>query len=246
MTTLDVLIAVSLIPLVLLVIALWFDPVSRFPWHKIPELVLGPYVLYAAFAAWHFHASHSFVLVVTIVGVGLTIMGVVEKASGKLPSTTDKEFLKLLEGWLRGQSEVMIFVRYTRVAGKKSFEFFTSFSTLKTRLTQLEAETNVMAFRKPQLPVRGRVDDEFIGRCLSLIPAGSKFLVLETDPPMATQQWLFRHEAGEGHIESQEVLEGLRGRLVAVGPYPHVLKGGPDVISAYVPHQDGRVKAGVY
>ena len=110
----------------------------------------------------------------------------------------------------------------------------------------MKAETSVTVFRKPQLPLRDRVDDEFIGKCLSLIPAGSEFLVLETDPRMATQQWLFHHEAGESLDELQQVLEWLRGRLVAVGEYPPWLKDSADVISAYVPHQDRTVKAGVY
>jgi hypothetical protein len=140
----------------------------------------------------------------------------------------------------------MILVRYSRAAGSKSFEFFTSFAALRERLARLNAETSVTAFRKPQLPLRGRVDDEFIGKCLSSIPAGSEFLVLETDPRMAVQQWFSRYEAGESHDELRQVLEGLRGRLVAVGEYPQWLKDGPDLISAFVPHQDGTVKAGVY
>ena len=109
----------------------------------------------------------------------------------------------------------------------------------------MKAETSVTAFRKPQLPLRGCVDDEFIGKCLSLIPAGAEFLVQETDPRMATQQWSFHHEAGESLDELRQV-DGLRGRLVAVGEYPHGLKDSTDVISAYVPHQDGTVKVGVY
>jgi hypothetical protein len=63
---------------------------------------------------------------------------------------------------------------------------------------------------------------------------------------MAVQQWFSRYEAGESHDELRQVLEGLRGRLVAVGEYPQWLKDGPDLISAFVPHQDGTVKAGVY
>jgi hypothetical protein len=47
----------------------------------------------------------------------------------------------------------------------------------------------------------------------------------------------------ESPLELQRVLEGLRGRLVAVGEYPQWLKDRPDVISAYVPDQDGTVKA---
>ena len=110
-------------------------------------------------------------------------------------------------------------IRAIRVLRETSLSSFFSFAALRERLARLKAETSVTAFRKPQLPLRGRVDDEFIGKCLSLIPAGSEFLVLETDPRMATQQWLLHHEAGESSDELQQVLGGLRGRLVAVGEY---------------------------
>jgi len=246
MTTIDVLIAIPVIPLIPVFITWWLPWERWIPWGKLPKLVLGPYVLYAAFAAWHFHFNGWYVLIATFAGVILTIMGAVEKPPATLPSTTDKKFLKSLEEWLRGQSEVMILVRYSRAAGNKSFEFFNSFAVLKKRLAELKAATNVVAFRSPQLPLRGRVDDEFIGKCLSSIPAGSEFLVLETDPRMATQQWLFHHEAGGSVNELRHALEGLRGRLVAVGEYPQWMKDSPDVISAYVPYQDGTVKAGVY
>jgi len=225
----------------------WWLPWERWiPWGKLPKIVLGPYVLYAGFAAWHFHASDWFVLIAIVAGVILTIMGAVAEAPAILPSTTDNKFLKTLEDWLRSQQEIMILIRYSRAAGSKSFEFFTSFAALRERLARLKAETSVTAFRKPQLPRRGRVDDEFIGKCLSFIPAGSEFLVLETDPRMAVQQWFSYYEAGESHDELRQVLEGLRGRLVAVGEYPQWLRDCPDVISAFVPNQDGVVKAGVY
>jgi hypothetical protein len=120
-----------------------------------------------------------------------TFTGAVEESPPTLPSTTDKKFLKTIEDWLRGQSEIMILVRYSREAGNKSFEFFTSFAALRERLARLKAETSVTALREPQLPFRGRVDDEFISKCLGLIPTASEFLVLEIDPRMAKQQWLF-------------------------------------------------------
>jgi hypothetical protein len=201
MTTLDVLIAIPLVPLAPVFITWWLPWEWWIPWGKLPKLALGPYALYAAFAAWHFHASAWLVLLVVVVGVILTVMGAVEEPRATLASTTDKRFLKSLEDWLNGQSEIMILVPYSRAAGNKSFEFFSSFTMLKLRLAQLKAETSVTAFRKRQLPIRGPVDDDFISKCLSLIPEGSEFLVLETDPRMATQQWLCHHEAGESHDE---------------------------------------------
>jgi hypothetical protein len=164
----------------------------------------------------------------------------------RVTSTTDKEFLKTVEDWLRIQSEIMILIRYSRAAGSKSFEFFTSFAGLKERLHQLKAETCVTAFRQPQLPLRGFVDEVFIGKSLSFLPEGSEFLVLETARRTAGRESWFHHEAGESHDELRQTLEGLRGKPVAFGQYPPWNEDSPDVISGYVPDQGGIVKRGVY
>lgn len=111
MTTVDVLIAIPVIPLVPMFITWWLPWERWIPWGKLPKFVLGPHVLYAAFAAWHFHASAWFVLIMIVAGVVLTIAGGVEESPATLPSTTDKKFLKTVEDWLRGQSEIMILVR---------------------------------------------------------------------------------------------------------------------------------------
>ena len=81
MTTVDVLIAIPVIPLVPMFITWWLPWERWIPWGKLPKLVLGPYVLYAAFAAWHFHASAWFVLIVIVAGVVLTITGAVSVAT---------------------------------------------------------------------------------------------------------------------------------------------------------------------
>src|ERR1700751_3128475 len=131
MTTVDVLIAIPVIPLVPIFITWWLPWERWIPWGKLPKLALGPYILYAAFAAWYFHASGWFVLIVIVGGVVVTVMGAVEESPATLPSTTDKKFLNALESWLRDRSEIMILVRYSRAAGNKSFEFFTSFAALR-------------------------------------------------------------------------------------------------------------------
>ena len=63
------------------------------PWAKLPQLVLRPHVLYAGFAAWHFHFSDWFVLQVIVAGATLTIVGAVENPPEALPSTADQRFL---------------------------------------------------------------------------------------------------------------------------------------------------------
>jgi len=164
-------------------------------------------------------------------------------AMTQLTSTTDKEFLRTVNEWLFSRPEVLMLVRYSRAAGDKSFEFFTSFERLRGRLEELTPETSVTVFRERQLPLRGCVDDEFIGKCLNSVQAGLEFLVVETAPRTAGNESWFHHEAGESHEELREVLDGLRGQPVAVGEYPPWLERSLNVISAYVPEEDGSVSA---
>lgn len=143
------------------------------------------------------------------------------KQGSKQPiSTTDKEFLKTLENWLRSEPEIMILIRYSRAAENKSFEFFTSFAELGERLHQMKAETCVTAFRRLQLPLRGLVDDEFIDKCLSVIPDGSEYLLVETVRRTAGSESWFHDRAGVSHDELRQDLEDSRGQPVAVGLYP--------------------------
>ncbi len=161
-------------------------------------------------------------------------------------SSTDKRFLTTLEVWLRSQPEILLLIRYSHAAGNKSFEFFRSFAALSERLRQLPACTNVIAFEQPQLSLRGMVDDAFIGNCLSSIPDGSEFIVVETVPRTAGRASWFHQSAGESHAELREALEELRGSPIVVGLYPPWLQEGSDVISATVPDEHGVVTLGVY
>jgi hypothetical protein len=133
------------------------------------------------------------------------------------------------------------------MGGAKDFEFYSSFQSLADRIRALSRQTRVTAFRQPQLPLRGIVDDGFIANCLDTIPDGAEYLVLErvrrVDGPCS---W-FHYSAGESHVELREDLEGSRGVAVVVGLYPPFwLEGTDDVISAIVPDEDGTVTPGAY
>ena len=84
MTTVDVLIAIPIIPLVPMFVTWWLPWEQWIPWGKVPKLVLGPYILYAGFAAWHFHFSGWFVLIVIVAGSILTIIGALEEPPPKV------------------------------------------------------------------------------------------------------------------------------------------------------------------
>ena len=163
-----------------------------------------------------------------------------------LKSAAGEEFLKTVEDWLRSQGEVLILICYSRAAGAKEFEFYTSFAALQKTLHKLQAETCVKVFRNPQLPLRGIVDDEFIGKCLDSVPDGSEYAVVETVSTRMGQYSSFNYSAGVSHDALRESLESSRGKPVAVGEYPPWLEDSPDVISGYVPAEDGKVRQGVY
>jgi hypothetical protein len=163
-----------------------------------------------------------------------------------LKSADGEEFLKTVGEWLSSKPEVLILIRYSRAAGNKDLEFYSSFGAFQERLRQLPAETCVTVFRNPQLQLRGIVDDEFIGKCLNSVPDGSEYAVADTVLTRTGQLSFFNFSAGVSHDELRGSLESSRGKPVAVGEYPPWLEDGPDVISGYVPRMDGKVSRGFY
>jgi hypothetical protein len=163
-----------------------------------------------------------------------------------LTATTDKAFLGALEQWFVNQPEILVLIRYPYAAGSKSFEFFSSPVAFFERLRELPRRAEVTAFRHPQLPLRGVVDAAFVERCIRTIPEGSEFLLVETVRTTYGRASWFHDTDGQTHAELREALEDSRGKAVAVGLYPPWLKDGPDVISAYVPDEDGVARAAVY
>jgi hypothetical protein len=161
-------------------------------------------------------------------------------------STKDKRFLGLLESWLESKPEILVLIRYSRAAGNKDFQFFSSFAVLSDRLSHLSPSTGVTAFGQRRLPVRGIVDEAFIVECLNKIPDRTEFLVLDIEPRTTSGEPCPHHVAGESQMDLREALEELRGRRVAVGPYPIFWDESPDVVSGIVPDENGAVTPGVY
>jgi hypothetical protein len=91
----------------------------------------------------------------------------------------DKQFIKTIEQWLTDRSEILVLIRFAYAAGEKSFELFSSIKQLSERLSRLPARTSLIAFKEPQIPLRGIVDDAFTLSCLNTIPDGAEFLLVE-------------------------------------------------------------------
>ena len=176
----------------------------------------------------------------------MTAVGPSAPGAMSYTSSTDERFLATLEEWLRSSHEILVLIRYSHAAGSKAFEFFSTSEVLTQRLRGLPQRTCIIAFRQPQLPLRGMVDDTFIATCLSRISHGSEFLVVEMSRRAYGSASWFHHGAGESHAALREELESLRGNAVAVGLYPPWIEDTQDVISAVVPDDHGVVTTGVY
>lgn len=161
-------------------------------------------------------------------------------------STNNAVFQSTVASWIAEKHEVLAMIRFHAAAGSKSFEFFDSFEAFRTELGQLPPRACVTVFRERQLPVRGRVDADFINQALASIPDGTEYLLVGLELITVGKAWWFYDSAGETHAELSEELEGQFGQLVAVGPYPPWLEDNEDIVSAVVPDSDGSIHTGVY
>ena len=161
-------------------------------------------------------------------------------------SATNPEFFNVLESWFGNLAEMLVLIRYSASAGSREFEFFASLDALSARMRELPPRTSIIAFRQPQLTLRGVVDDGFIETCLNQITDGSEFLLVETGRTVAGKASWFHHQDGKTHADLRDALEASRGSPVAVGSYPAWLEDSKELASAIVPDEDGSVTIGIY
>jgi hypothetical protein len=163
-------------------------------------------------------------------------------STASLPAT-DPRFLDTLESWLAGRPEILVLLRYAHAAGAKGFEFATHFPSLAKRIRELPPLTSIIAFKQPQLPFRGVVDDEFITRCVAGIPDDSEYLVVELVKRVQGRNAWYLDYAGISLAELQDDLEESRGVRVAAGLYPVWHEDSDDVISAVMPETRAETRA---
>lgn len=80
MSALDIAILLPLVPALPFVIT-WWLPWERWSfWQRIPKVVAGPYLLYCAFAEWHFNLPWWAVLITVLWGGLLCYIGLAERS----------------------------------------------------------------------------------------------------------------------------------------------------------------------
>ena len=164
------------------------------------------------------------------------------------PSSNDPAFLVTVRQWIETNGEVFALIRFHASAGAKSFEFYHSVDAFQGRLQELPPRTCITIFGSRQLPLRGKVDEEFIRQALALVPEGSEFLLVALKRTTVGDGSWFHNAAGESHAELLEALrdDNCNGKEIAVGTYPLWLEDNEAVISAVVPAKDGSVTTGAY
>jgi hypothetical protein len=78
-STLDILILIPLIPAAPVVIT-WWLPWGKWIFDEVPKYLTGPYLLYAAFTAWHFKCEWWFIILLAAAGMVLSVLAIANKA----------------------------------------------------------------------------------------------------------------------------------------------------------------------
>jgi hypothetical protein len=94
--TVDVLIFIPLIPAIP-VIATWFLPWERWIPDKIANKIIGPYLLYCAFAIWHFKQLWWAVLLVGLMGITISAAAIFDLRKARMLKQARERKAKMLE-----------------------------------------------------------------------------------------------------------------------------------------------------
>ncbi len=115
---------------------------------------------------------------------------------------------------------MLVILRYLRLAGVKGFALCHTAVEFESLIESLPVGTDIEVFRDRQLPLRGRVDQEFIASTLGAIANDQEYLVITkaTRPDSRISDW---GRTGCSHDDLREDLAEVMGREVAVGLCPH-------------------------
>lgn len=135
--------------------------------------------------------------------------------------------------WLVRDGEVILFVHRPRWAAAGEFALWSDTTALVRHLDGLPPGTDVTVFAAGSiLPIRGRVDEAFVARCLAEIPEGSDFTILER---RAAEQPASAESGGVSHAQLRQELAEAMGSEVLAGLDPSGTPDGPNVATARIP-----------
>src|SRR5690606_34701033 len=92
------------------------------------------------------------------------------------------KFLETVNSWIEASGEVLVILRYLRAAGARDFGLIDSADRFLRLVEVCPRGTDIIVCRDAPLPLRGRVDDDFIARAKDFIPAGGEYLFVCLEP----------------------------------------------------------------
>jgi hypothetical protein len=129
------------------------------------------------------------------------------------------KFLATVGGWIDSSAEVFVVLRYLRAAGMKDYAFIKTRDEFASLVDSVAEGTDMIAFRDPQLPIRGKVSKEFVESAKAQIADGIEYLFVRRRPEKIGD---LRLSGGMGntHATLTEDLEEEIGEEVALGTCP--------------------------
>jgi hypothetical protein len=126
-------------------------------------------------------------------------------------------------------------MRYLRAGGAKDYAFIKSAADFAALVACVPDGTDIIVFRDPQLPLRGKVTPDFLARAMDHVSDGEEYMFVR----MAPQSYLpaddLRRfgEMGNTHAELARDWDDESGEEIAFGICPRFIEADHDrMISA--------------
>jgi hypothetical protein len=141
--------------------------------------------------------------------------------------------------WLRDEGEVLAVARYSRAAGSRDYALFSDHGAFMRWLDGLPPDTDVLALRDYDLPLRGPASASMVSALPSPGDDGAWLVIVgETK---------YSNDSCESAEEVLDLLKDHASQSIAIGPLPNWNRADDEaLISAIVPRPDGSVEPGVY
>lgn len=141
------------------------------------------------------------------------------------------EFLNHVRKWIDQRGEVLVVLRYLRMAGAKDFALCPSFADFDFIVDSAPLGTDIEVLRDAGLPVRGIVDAAFIDTAVSHVRDDEEYLVLTTEKERSCLTRSARWDLL--HVSLRADLNDLLGVEVRMGACPDFMCADQDgLISA--------------
>jgi hypothetical protein len=173
-----------------------------------------------------------------------------DSGTGKELSVFSPDVASAVECAVQRLPDVVVLHRFSRAAGRRDWYVVRSRVQFREAIERGRPGDSYSIFLRPELPLRGPIGQSFASRFEHLlrqveVPKTEVIMgeVVNNDPLLHDTEGWSPHEIGEARAWLQEHW----GRFAVAGLHPDLFAPSrEDVLTAYVPESDGRVRPGVY